>query len=89
MPGGAPRRSTRKRHFSVSDTVLRHLDRKKRFSLGGGADADDDEDQSAEAEIAANLWKHHRLLMPNSVFKARRETVRGGRERRALRWAGP
>ena len=32
-------------------------------------------------EIAANLWKHHRLLMPNSVFKARRETVRGGRER--------
>jgi CRP-like cAMP-binding protein len=33
--------------------------------------ANDEYDDDAEAAIAANLWRHHRLLPPNSRFKER------------------
>ena len=35
----------------------------QRFSMAAADDTD------VDAEIARNLWKHHRMLPPNSVFK--------------------
>ena len=56
------RRGSTKRRMSLRDL---RLSRRAKETLESA------EDDSAENEIAGNLWRHHRLMLPNSDFKER------------------